>query len=56
MHMVIVCQIYELKHENVCFNLVRWILKILVFVSFVYFLYALIYHYTTQFGTRLSQN
>ena len=52
---LIVCWMYELKHENVCFNLVRWILKILVLLSFVYFQFCcLIYHCTTQFRTMLK--
>ena len=43
------------KHENACFDLVRWIMKTLVFfLSFVYFQFCyLIYHCMTQFGTRL---
>jgi hypothetical protein len=31
---LIFCRMYELKHENICFNLVRWILKALVLFFF----------------------
>ena len=40
---LIVCQMYELKHENVCFNLVMWILKILVLFFLLFIIYLLIF-------------